>query len=94
MVINQGDIYWITLKEPRGSDPGYRHPHVIIQNNIFNRSLINTVVVCALTSNLKRATVNKNDLSDKIGSLTRERFKQVDEGIKLLTQPTEVDDLQ
>jgi mRNA interferase MazF len=28
---------------------------VVIQNNIFNRSKINTVIVCALTSNLKRA---------------------------------------
>lgn len=28
---------------------------MVIQNNIFNRSKINTVIVCALTSNLKRA---------------------------------------
>ena len=27
----------------------------VVQNNVFNRSRINTVVVCALTSNLKRA---------------------------------------
>ena len=40
---------------PRGSEPGYRHPHVVIQNNVFNKSKINTVVVCALTSNLKRS---------------------------------------
>jgi len=121
MVINQGDIFWIDFDEPSGSEPGYRHPHVVIQNNLFNRSRINTVVICALTSNLKRAnapgnvllnkgeanlpkksvinisqifTVNKSDLSEKIGSLTRERFNQVYEGIKLLTEPREVDDLQ
>jgi mRNA interferase MazF len=119
MVINQGDIFWIDLDEPSGSEPGYRYPHVVIQNNLFNRSLINTVVVCALTSNLKRAnapgnvllnkgeanlpktcvinisqifTVNKSDLSEKIGSLTRERFGQVYEGIKLLAEPREVDE--
>lgn len=40
---------------PEGSEPGYRHPHVVIQNNVFNASKINTVVICALTSNLKRA---------------------------------------
>jgi len=62
MVINQGDIFWIDLDEPSGSEPGYRHPHVIIQNNVFNRSRINTVVVCALTSNLKRATAPGNVL--------------------------------
>lgn len=32
-----------------------RHPHIVIQDNIFNR--IHTVIVCALTSNLKRATL-------------------------------------
>lgn len=119
MVINQGDIFWVDLKEPSGSVPGYRHPHVVIQDNLFNRSLINTVVVCALTTNLKRAkapgnvllnkgeanlpkksvvnisqifTVNKSDLSEKIGVLSQERFNQVLEGIRLLTEPREVNE--
>ena len=54
-MINQGDIFWIDLGEPSGSEPAYRHPHVVVQNNLFNRSRINTVIVCALSSNLKRA---------------------------------------
>ena len=118
MVINQGDIFWIDFKPPDGSEPGFRHPHLVIQNNLFNRSRINTVVVCALTSNLKRAvspgnlvvkkgeanlpkksvvnitqifTVNKNDLSEKIGTLSKERIFQVLQGIRLLTEPREVD---
>jgi mRNA interferase MazF len=65
MVINQGDIFWVDLVTPSGSGPGYRHPHVVIQNNVFNRSRINTVVVCALTSNLKRAAVPGNILLKK-----------------------------
>ena len=65
MVINQGDIYWIDFDEPSGSEPGYRHPHVVVQNNLFNRSEIKTVVVCALTSNLKRASAPGNVLLDK-----------------------------
>lgn len=65
MVINQGDIYWIELDEAEGSEPGYRHPHVIVQNNLFNRSQIKTVVVCPLTSNLKRADVPGNVLLEK-----------------------------
>jgi mRNA interferase MazF len=64
MVINQGDVYWVKLEEPEGSEPGYRHPHVVIQNNLFNRSRINTVVVCALTSNLLRAKAPGNVLLD------------------------------
>jgi len=65
MVANQGDVFWINFGEPSGSEPGYRHPHVVIQNNVFNRSRINTVVVCALTSNLKRAKAPGNVLLDK-----------------------------
>lgn len=65
MVINQGDIYWIELDEPDGSEPGYKHPHVIVQNNLFNRSQIRTVLVCPLTTNLKRATAPGNLLLDK-----------------------------
>jgi len=60
VVIRQGEIYWIELEDPVGSGPGYRHPHVVIQNNVFNWSRINTVVVCALTSNLRRAEVPGN----------------------------------
>jgi len=55
MVVNQGDIYWMALDEPGGSEPGYIHPHVVIQDNLFNHSRINSLVVCALTSNIKRA---------------------------------------
>ena len=60
MVARQGEIYWVDLGEPGGSEPGYRHPHIVIQNNIFNLSNINTVVVCSLTSNIKRAKAPGN----------------------------------
>lgn len=119
MVINQGDVFWVDLDEPSGSGPGYRHPHVVIQNNVFNRSRINTVVVCVLTSNLKRAqapgnvllekgeanlpqqsvvnasqvfTVDKRDLVEKIGALSRQRVRQILDGIRLLTEPREIDE--
>ena len=65
MVINQGDVFWVELGKPSGSAPGYRHPHVVIQNNLFNHSRINTVVLCALTSNLKRAKAPGNVLLSK-----------------------------
>ncbi len=65
MVINQGDIFWVDLGEPSGSAPGYRHPHVVVQNNLFSQSRINTVVVCTLTSNLKRASAPGNVLLNR-----------------------------
>ena len=60
MVIRQGDVFWVELGEPVGSAPGYRHPHVVVQNNLFNHSRINTVVVIALTSNMARAAAPGN----------------------------------
>lgn len=60
MVILQGDIYWVDLGTPIGSAPGYHHPHVVIQNNLFNQTRLNTVLMCAMTSNLKRAEAPGN----------------------------------
>jgi mRNA interferase MazF len=65
VVINQGDVFWVDLGEPAGSGPGYRHPHVVIQNNVFNRSRIGTVLVCVLTSNLGRVRAPGNVLLDE-----------------------------
>ena len=60
MTIKQGDIFWVKLRAPKDSEPGFRHPHVVVQNDAFNASHINTVVVCALTTNLKRAQAPGN----------------------------------
>ena len=113
-MIRQGDVYWITLAEASGSGPGYRHPHVVVQNNLFNESRLNTVVVCTLTSNLRRAgapgnvlldsgegglskpsvavvsqlfTVDKADLTEHIGTLSKKRVRLILDGIRLLTEP-------
>jgi len=63
--IKQGDIFWVELGTPRGSEPAYRHPCIVIQNNLFNQSKISTIVVCTLTSNLKRANAPGNVLLRK-----------------------------
>ena len=69
MVIHQGDVFWITLAEPTGSSRGYRHPHVVVQNNLFNESRIGTTVVCTLSSNLKRALAPGNVLLETVAML-------------------------
>jgi mRNA interferase MazF len=118
MVIRQGDVFWVDLGRPTGSEPGYRHPHVVVQNNVFNQSRINTVVVCTLTSNLRRGrapgnvvlrkgeanlhkrsvvnisqlyTVDKRALSEKIGTLSKERIDQIVSGVRLLIEPKEIE---
>ena len=62
--INQGDIYWIHMDEPPGANPEYAHPYVVVQDDLFNHSRINSLVVCALTSNLKLASLPGNVLLD------------------------------
>jgi mRNA interferase MazF len=60
--INRGDVFWIAPDDSRGPVPEYSHPHVVVQDDIFNHSRITTVVVCALTSNLHRASEPGNVL--------------------------------
>jgi mRNA interferase MazF len=118
VVIRQGEVYWVDLGRPSGSGPGFRHPHVVIQNNLFNRSAMATVIVCALTSNLERAgspgnvllgkaeanlprksvvnvsqvfTVDKAALVKRIGNLAPERVRQILDGVRLLTEPRDLD---
>jgi mRNA interferase MazF len=118
VVIRQGDVYWVDLGPPGRSGPGYLHPHVVVQNDLFNRSRIATVVACAITSNLRRAgapgnvaldqgeanlpkpsvvnvsqlfTVDKDELVEKIGSLSPERVRQVIAGLELLLTPRDVE---
>ncbi len=52
-MIERGSIWWADLGEPRGSEPGYRRPLLIIQADAFNRSRIQTVIAAVLTSNLR-----------------------------------------
>ncbi len=63
-MINRGDIYWIQLADAGGTEPGIPHPHVVIQEDVLNHSRLSTVVVCALTTNLKRASLPGNVLLD------------------------------
>lgn len=49
--IRRGDLFWIM---PEGA--GVPHPHVVVQDDVFNASRIATVVVCALSSNVGRAS--------------------------------------
>ena len=61
-MIRRGEIYWVDFSEPRGSEPGYRHPVLVLQCDEVNASQINTVVVCVLTSNTALAAAPGNTL--------------------------------
>jgi len=61
-VIQRGEIWWASLDQPRGSQPGFRRPLVIVQSNEFSRSRIRTVVAVVVTSNLRLAQAPGNVL--------------------------------
>jgi len=97
---------------------GYLLPlNLLLLCNNSNHSRINTVVVCVLTSNLKRAeapgnvlleegeanlvkqsvvnvsqlfTVDKGDLVERIGTLSRRRVRQILDGVRLVLEPREI----
>ena len=76
--MNRGQIWWVELPEPAASEPGYRRPVIIVQSDEFNRSLINTVVVVAITSNLRLADAPGNiKLSRAKTGLDRESVANV-----------------
>jgi len=63
--IRQGQVYWLDFGPPTSTAPAERHPCVVVQNDIFNRSAIRTSVVCLITSNLGRANAPGNVLLKK-----------------------------
>lgn len=62
MRVRQGEIFWVDFGVPRGASAGYTRPAVVVQNNVFNESNIGTVVVCVLTTNLRRKDAPGNVL--------------------------------
>lgn len=49
----RGEVWWAVLPEPRGSEPGFKRPVVVIQSDEFNRSRIATVLAIVVSSNLR-----------------------------------------
>lgn len=111
----QGDIYWVRFGPSRNSGPSGKRPAVVIQNDLLNRSNIQTTVVTLLTSNKKLskvpgnvllkkgtanllktsvvvvsqlATVDKNRLLEKIGTLGKEKLEEVINGCHMVISLT------
>ncbi len=58
----RGEIWWVDLGEPFGSEPGWRRPCLIVQDDSYNQSLMNTTIVIPITSNLRLADFPGNCL--------------------------------
>lgn len=59
-MISRGDVTWVDVGDPRGSEPAKQRPAVVVQADDFNRSAIATVVVVPLTSNTALAAMPGN----------------------------------
>jgi mRNA interferase MazF len=53
--ISRGEIYWIPLQNQESVGKGIMHPQVVLQETVINQSRVSTVVVCSLSTNMKRA---------------------------------------
>ncbi len=53
MVVQRREVWWADLEEPRGSEPGFRRPILVVQADSFNRSRLRTVLGVVLTSNAR-----------------------------------------
>jgi len=82
--MRRGEIWWASLEEPIGSEPGYRRPVLILQADAFNRSRIGTVTAATITSNTRLARAPGNvGLAAKSSGLARPSVVNVSQIITL-----------
>ena len=83
-MIGHGEVWWASIGDPTGSEPGFRRPVVVVQGDAFNRSAIRTVVTVPLTSNLRWADAPGNvRLSSRATGLPKESVANVSQIVAL-----------
>lgn len=63
--MRRGELWWADLGVPVGSAPGYRRPVLVVSSDRFNSSRLATVVVAAVTSNLRLGDAPGNVVVDE-----------------------------
>lgn len=80
----RGEVWWAALKDPVGSEPGFRRPVLVVSADSFNRSRIATVVVAVITSNLRLAAAPGNvRLPARTGGLSKPSVVNISQVITL-----------
>lgn len=67
-MVRRGQLWWVDFADPIGSEPAYRRPAAVVSSDRFNRSRLATVIVAAVTSNLRLAEAPGNFLLNKTGA--------------------------
>jgi mRNA interferase MazF len=83
--MTRGELWWADFGIPFGSEPGYKRPVLIIQNDFFNNSKINTTIVIPLTTNLILADAPGNIL------ITRQESKLKKDSVITISQIEVID---
>jgi mRNA interferase MazF len=84
VVIQRREVWWADLDEPKGSEPGFRRPVLIVQADAFNRSKLRTVVAVVLTSNTRLLDAPGNVLlTSKATGLPRDSVANVTQIVTL-----------
>jgi mRNA interferase MazF len=77
-MVRRGQLWWAELPDPSGSEPGFNRPVLVIQADAFNASRINTVIIVAITSNMRLGKAPGNvRLSKTKSGLTKESVANV-----------------
>ena len=72
------------MEAPNGSEPDFRRPVIIVSSNDFNKSLIKTVTVITVTSNLRLADAPGNfKLPKKVSKLSRDSVANVSQVVTI-----------
>jgi len=74
----RGELWWANLPNPVGSEPGYRRPVLVIQDDTFIQSRISTVIVVIITSNIQLAKAPGNVLlPSDVSGLSRDSVANI-----------------
>ena len=81
----RGEIWWADFGIPFGSEPEFRRPVIIVQDDSFNRSKINSIVVLPFTTNLELGNAPGNVIVE------RERSGLTKDSILVVSQIASLD---
>jgi mRNA interferase MazF len=59
-VIARGEVWWADLGSPRGSAPALRRPVLVVSDDRYNASRLQTVIIVVLTSTARLAALPGN----------------------------------
>lgn len=76
--MRRGELWWAELPEPRGAEPAYRRPVLVVQNNDFTSSRLRTVIVAGVTGRVElREAAGNVFVPEGAGNLPRDSVVNV-----------------